>query len=80
MNRRAWPTGKNMSEIYRTIQRDAFDAIAYRKFQDEHLCNELMAANVDYMDVLFFAPGAEIEIPDLTPPRKIASLPPWYEK
>lgn len=67
-----------MSEIYRTIQHDTFDAIAYRKFGDEHLCHDLMAANVDFMDVLFFAPGVEIKIPDLTPPKKIASLPPWY--
>ena len=55
-----------------------FDAIAFRKFGDEHLCNELMTANVDYMDALFFAPGVELEIPDLMAPKKIASLPPWY--
>ena len=70
-----------MSRIYRSLQDDAFDSIAYRLFGDENLCVELMAANPDKMDVLLFGPGEEIEIPDLVvPPKEANDLPPWYEE
>lgn len=73
---------KNMArrKIYRTIQGDTFDAIAYRLWKNEHLCRALMEANPDYMDVLIFGAGVELVIPEIAVPKKIADLPPWYGK
>ena len=67
-----------MAKIYRTIQNDTFDIIAYRLWQNEHLCHELMAVNPDYMDVLLFEPGIELNVPDMKIEPKKANLPPWY--
>lgn len=66
-----------MSKIYRTIQNDTFDAVAFRIYGDEHLCSMLMNANPDYMDVLLFEPGIELNLPDYSPKPKEADLPPW---
>lgn len=65
-------------KFYRTIQGDTFDAIAFRLWKDEHLCRLLMHANPDYMDVLIFPAGIELNVPDFTPQPKKADLPPWY--
>lgn len=67
-----------MAKTYRTIQRDAFDAIAYRKWQDSHLGCKIMAENVEYMDVLFFDPGVELKLPEISQKKKTGKLPPWY--
>lgn len=65
---------------YRALQGDAFDAIAYREYGSEHLCHELMAANVDYMDALIFEAGVELNLPELAKPAKVAELPPWQKE
>lgn len=67
-----------MAKIYRTIQNDSFDLIAYRLWDNEHLCHKLMAANPDYMDVLLFEPGIELTVPEIELPAPKADLPPWY--
>lgn len=67
-----------MANTYRTVQRDTFDAIAYRLWKNEYLAKELMAANPDYMDVLLFEPGIELIVPDVKIEPKKADLPPWY--
>lgn len=67
------------AKTYRTIQNDAFDAVAFRLFGEENLCSELMTANPEKMDVLLFEAGEELVIPDLQiVPKKAADLPPWY--
>ena len=63
---------------YRTIQRDTFDSIAFRKWGNSHLCHEVMAENIVFMDVVFFEPGVEIPLPEVKAQRKTAELPPWY--
>lgn len=67
-----------MPKTYRTIQGDTFDLIAFRLWQDEHQCHRLMNANPDFMDVLIFPAGIELNVPDFTPQPKVAGLPPWY--
>lgn len=67
------------AKIYRAIQNDSFDAIAFRLWGDERYMKKIMDANPDYMDVLLFEPGVALKIPDFSPPAKIpANLPPWY--
>lgn len=67
------------ANVYRTVQDDSFDAIAYRLWGDEHLAGKLIAANPDHADVLLFGPGVELVVPRV---QRIASssanLPPWY--
>lgn len=63
---------------YRTIQHDSFDSIAFRKWGGSKLCHKLMAANIEYMDALFFEPGVELNLPEVKARGKAASLPPWY--
>jgi len=69
-----------MAGKYRTIQGDAWDAIAYRLWGKEHLMHFLLAANPAHMDVLTFPAGVELIVPDL-PAAAVATtpaeLPPW---
>ena len=67
------------AKFYITVQNDTFDAIAYRLWGDEHLAERLMAANPDYMDVLIFAPGTTLLVPDVASSPAYADLPPWYD-
>ena len=69
-----------MAGKYRTIQGDAWDAIAYRLWGKEHLMHFLLAANPAYMDVLTFPAGVELIVPDMpaaTAVTSTAELPPW---
>ena len=69
-----------MAANYRTIQGDAWDAIAYRLWGKEHLMHLLMAANPAHMDVLIFPAGVELVVPDLPATAlttSTAELPPW---
>lgn len=68
-----------MEKKYRAIRNDTFDTVAFRVYGNEHLCAMLMAANPDYMDVLLFEPGIELNIPDYdAKPSANKDLPPWY--
>lgn len=70
-----------MSKTYRTIQNDAFDAIAYRLWGDEHLAGALIAANPGHADVLLFEAGTVLAVPDVQiRPQTSTSLPPWMEE
>lgn len=70
-----------MANTYRTLQADAFDAIAYRLWGDEHLAGALIAANPEHADVLLFESGAVLTVPDVQiRPQPSTSLPPWMEK
>lgn len=66
------------ASIYSTVQGDSFDIIAYRLFGDEHLCDELMKANPDEIDTIFFDSGNAVNIPDIQKRPKQSDLPPWY--
>lgn len=68
------------NKIYRTVQGDAFDAIAFRLWGDEKLARELVAANPEYADVALFGPGVELVVPQITVKPKRGSLPPWYSE
>ena len=66
------------SKVYRTVQGDAFDGIAWRIWGREHMAHLLAEANPDHADVLVFEPGVELGIPDVEPKTIVADLPPWY--
>lgn len=65
-------------KIYRTVQDDAFDGIAWRIWGREHMGRLLIEANPEYADVLLFGPGVELVVPDAEPVTTVQDLPPWY--
>lgn len=69
-----------MAADYTTIQGDTFDVIAYRLFKNGHYCGEIMRANPDEMDAIFFEPGQGVKIPEISIRPEKGSLPPWYEE
>ena len=68
-----------MASSYRTIQGDTFDSIAHKLWRDAHLSAELIAANVQYADVVIFGPGVVLSLPDVKQTgERSGVLPPWY--
>lgn len=66
------------ARIYRTLQGDVFDAIAFRLWGDEHMAHHLIAANPAVADVLVFPAGVELIVPDVQPVTTVPGLPAWY--
>lgn len=68
-----------MPRIYRTIQGDTWDLIAfkvYRELGGESLCDKLISANTKYINMVIFPAGCELVIPDIDIPT-VNTLPPW---
>ena len=65
------------ASLYRTVQDDTFDAAAYRIWGRETMARELIAANPEHADVVFFSPGVELAVPDVEVPASTADLPAW---
>ena len=68
-----------MPKIYKTIQGDTWDIIAFKfypKLGGEKLCDKLMSANTQYINTVIFPAGCELVIPDIDIP-KVNTLPPW---
>lgn len=64
-------------ETYVTMQNDAWDAVAFRLWGDERLFHHLMAANPEHRDVVLFAAGVELTIPEKPENFVAFELPPW---
>lgn len=68
-----------MPRIYKTIQGDTWDLIAFKLYRDlggEGLCDKLISANTKYINTVIFPAGCELVIPDIDIP-KVNTLPPW---
>lgn len=63
-------------KTYSTIQGDTWDGIAYRLYGSENHMVTLMAANPDYVDVVVFSAGTELNMPEISA-EAASSLPPW---
>lgn len=59
-----------------TVQGQAWDMIALKRYGSEKLMGVLLPANVNEIDALFFEGGVAIEIPKVEPLR-VKSVPPW---
>ena len=51
--------------IYKTIQGDTWDLIAYKLFGNEKYMENLIIANWEFLDVLVFSSGTTLIVPDL---------------
>ena len=67
------------AKIYRTVQGDMWDSIAYRVMGDCKYTDLLINANQKYVDVYMFSAGAELFIPEI-PDEYMLPLPPWKKK
>lgn len=65
------------TNLYRTIQDDTFDAAAYRIWGRESMARELIDANPDYADVVFFPAGVDLTVPEAEVQASAVSLPGW---
>ena len=68
-----------MPRIYKTVQGDTWDYIAYKVYSDlggEKLCDKLISANTKYINYVIFPAGIELIVPDVEIP-KVNTLPPW---
>lgn len=55
-----------MADTYTTIQGDTWDFIAFTLFGSETYMQDLIEANLDYIDTLVFSAGVELAIPDVS--------------
>lgn len=63
---------------YRTIQGDTFDGIAFKLWGQERLAHQLMQANAEHMDVVFFPAGVTLRVPTgIHKAERTFTLPPW---
>lgn len=63
--------------IYKTVQGDMWDSIAYKLYGDVNRVDVLIAANPQYRKIYIFSAGIELEIPDIEENMTPNGLPPW---
>lgn len=61
---------------YKTIAGDTWDAISYRAYGSEFYVNELIDANLDYINTFIFSANIALNIPDIDVAIN-EELPPW---
>lgn len=54
-----------MAGIYVTTSGQTWDQIAFEVYRDEHLCDRIMDANRDRLDIFVFPDGIRLRIPDM---------------
>lgn len=59
-----------------TVQGQAWDQVALKRYGSEKQMGSLLPANVDEIDALLFEGGIALEIPVIEPLR-VKSVPPW---
>lgn len=62
--------------LYRTVQGDMWDLIAYKVYGQEQNFPLIMEANPEHIKTVIFGAGVLLDIPD-TPVETSGSLPPW---
>lgn len=65
-----------MPNIYSTMQGDTWDIVSLRAYGTEKKMGELITANPNHRETVFFAANIRLIIPDLPAPIK-SNLPPW---
>lgn len=68
-----------MSSTYTTVQGDMWDSIAYSQLGDVSFTDQLMNANLQYIDHYIFPAGIELVLPDIETETINDDLPPWKQ-
>lgn len=63
-------------KTYRTIQGDTWDSIAFSVAGTESFMSELVNANLEYVEVVIFPAGINLNVPEVAVPVS-STLPPW---
>ena len=63
--------------IYTTKQGDEWDKIAFDQLGSEHLVDRLITANSEYQNVVVFAAGIKLKIPQVEISAQIFGPAPW---
>lgn len=66
-------------KVYRTVNGDTWDLIAYKVYGKEKYFHQLMRANLELIDIAIFDSNIPIIIPDLNLVDDVdrSKLPPW---
>ena len=65
-------------KIYRTIQGDMWDSIAYQQLGSAAYTDKLMRLNPQHRDIYIFPAGIELQLPEIDKTAKAAdNMPPW---
>lgn len=62
--------------VYRTVQGDTWDMIAYKQLGSTYYTDRLVSANLKYREILLFPAGIELVLPEI-PETPSSTLPPW---
>jgi phage tail protein X len=62
--------------IYKSVQGDTWDSIAFKLYGDEYLMTLLMNANPELAQIVVFSANVSVNIPD-KPVAVSDTLPPW---
>lgn len=62
--------------VYRTVQGDTWDMIAYKQLGSTYYTDRLVSANLKYREIFLFTAGIELVLPEI-PETLSSSLPPW---
>lgn len=65
--------------IYKTVQGDMFDGIAFKTLGDEKYKDIIMRANPEHIGTYIFRGGVELTIPDVDTITSEDDLPPWKQ-
>ncbi len=65
---------------YKSVQGDTWDLIALKTCGDEHFMSDIIEANPQHRETIFFSEGVDIKIPDVKKYRLQDSMPPWKRK
>lgn len=63
-------------KTYITILGDTWDMISLKVYDSEYYINELMEANLKYIEIAIFSSGMQLVIPEITKKATI-KLPLW---
>ncbi len=66
-----------MATTYTTIQGDMWDSISKTLYGTEKQMHQLIAANPDHRETIFFSAGIELNVPSLDTATINEALPPW---
>lgn len=64
---------------YTTAQGDTWDMVSLHVYGSEKYMAELIEANPEYREVVFFLANVRLKVPAITTPTP-AKLPPWRRK
>jgi phage tail protein X len=68
-----------MPDQYVTKQGETWDTIAAKIWGFEHLCTDLLRANPEYRNIVYFSAGTVLNIPDVDMSTATNITPPWAD-